>query len=167
MAVGDPKDVLGPLLMRESLDHCVKCTICETFCPVSNVTPLFPGPKYVGPQAERFRAGDEPSPDASLDYCSGCGICTQVCPQGVHIAEINTQARAKLKATNGVPLGDRLLARPTLAGRLGTAAAPIANWTLHNRVLRAAAERTIGTAATAPLPSPSRSSRRPRPEGAT
>ena len=23
-------DVLGPLLMRESLDHCVKCTICET-----------------------------------------------------------------------------------------------------------------------------------------
>ena len=41
--------------MRESLDHCVKCTICETFCPVSNVTPLFPGPKYVGPQAERFR----------------------------------------------------------------------------------------------------------------
>ena len=43
--------------MRESLDHCVKCTICETFCPVSNVTPLFPGPKYAGPQAERFRVG--------------------------------------------------------------------------------------------------------------
>ena len=59
-------DVLGSLLMRESLDHCVKCTICETFCPVSNVTPLFPGPKYVGPQAERFRVGGEPSPDASL-----------------------------------------------------------------------------------------------------
>ena len=63
--MGDPKDVLGPLLMRESLDHCVKCTICETYCPVSNVTPLFPGPKYVGPQAERFRAPDEPSADES------------------------------------------------------------------------------------------------------
>ena len=86
-------DILGDL-MRGSLDHCVKCTICETFCPVSNVTPLFPGPKYVGPQAERFRVWDKESPDASLDYCSGCGICTQVCPQGVHIAEINTQARA-------------------------------------------------------------------------
>ena len=72
-------DVLGPLLMRDSLDHCVKCTICETFCPVSNVTPLFPGPKYAGPQAERFRVADEPSTDASVDYCSGCGICTQVC----------------------------------------------------------------------------------------
>ena len=41
--------------MRGSLDHCVKCTICETQCPVSNVTPLFPGPKYAGPQAERYR----------------------------------------------------------------------------------------------------------------
>ena len=36
-------------LMRDSLDHCVKCTICETYCPVAAVTPLFPGPKYVGP----------------------------------------------------------------------------------------------------------------------
>ncbi len=111
MAVHDGHDVLGDL-MRASLDHCVKCTICETFCPVSNVTPLFPGPKYVGPQVERFRIDDEPSPDASLDYCSGCGICTQVCPQGVHIAEINTQARAELKATQGVKLRDRVLASP-------------------------------------------------------
>ena len=52
-------DVPASTAMRESLDHCVKCTICETACPFSNVTPLFPGPKYVGPQAERFRT-DEP-----------------------------------------------------------------------------------------------------------
>src|SRR5207248_938699 len=82
--------------------HCVKCTICETFCPYSRVTPLFPGPKYVGPQAERYRTGDA-SPDASVDYCSGCGICTQVCPQGVKIAEINAQARARLWEDRGVP----------------------------------------------------------------
>ena len=138
--------------MRESLDHCVKCTICETFCPVSNATPLFPGPKYVGPQAERFRVDDEPSFDASLDYCSGCGVCTQVCPQGVHIAEINTQARAKMKATKGMPLRDRVLGRPTLAGRLGTPAAPLANWSLNNRLVRLALERLIGIHQRAPMP---------------
>ena len=110
-------DVLGDL-MRGSLDHCVKCTICETFCPVSNVTPLFPGPKYVGPQAERFRVRDEVSADASLDYCSGCGVCTQVCPQGVHIAEINTQARARMRERTGFTLRDQLLARPDVIGRL-------------------------------------------------
>ena len=41
--------------VRLTLDHCVKCNICTTACPVAAVTPLFPGPKYVGPQAERFR----------------------------------------------------------------------------------------------------------------
>ena len=91
-------------LLRGSLDHCVKCTICETACPVSNVTPIFAGPKYTGPQAERYRVPDEPSVEMSVDYCSGCGICTQVCPQGVRIAEINAQARNKLKRQKGVPL---------------------------------------------------------------
>ena len=148
---GAPGGVLGEL-MRGSLDHCVKCTICETHCPVSNVTPLFPGPKYVGPQAERFRVAGEPSPDASLDYCSGCGICTQVCPQGVHIAEINTQARAKLRETTGFKLRDRLLARPTVAGRLGTPVAPLANWTLANRPLRLLAERFAGVHHEAAMP---------------
>ncbi len=143
MALRDGQDVLGDL-MRDSLDHCVKCTICESFCPVSNVTPKFPGPKYVGPQAERFRVRDEVSPDDSLDYCSGCGICTQVCPQGVHIAEINTQARAKLRERTGVKFRDRLLARPNWTGRLGTPAAPIANWTLANKPLRLLADRVLG-----------------------
>jgi glycerol-3-phosphate dehydrogenase subunit C len=145
-------DVLGEL-MRGSLDHCVKCTICETFCPVSNVTPLFPGPKYVGPQAERYRVPGEESPDASLDYCSGCGVCTQVCPQGVHIAEINTQARAAMKERTGLPLRDRLLARPDVLGRLATPAAPIANVALRSRPLRQFAERLVGLDPRAALPS--------------
>ena len=91
--------------IRDSLDHCVKCTICESACPVTAVTPLFPGPKYVGPQAERFRDAG-PSVDASLDYCSSCGICTLACPQGVHIAEINSQARAVMKAQKGAAEGE-------------------------------------------------------------
>ena len=56
-----------------------------------------PRAEYAGPQSERYRVADEPSVDASVDYCSGCGICSQVCPQGVKIAEINAQARDKLK----------------------------------------------------------------------
>jgi glycerol-3-phosphate dehydrogenase subunit C len=151
MAIADEHDVLGGL-MRGSLDHCVKCTICETFCPVSNVTPLFPGPKYVGPQAERFRVPDEESPDASLDYCSGCGICTQVCPQGVHIAEINSQARAKLRERTGFKLRDRLIARPDVLGRLGTPAAPLANWTLRNRAVRRIVDRMLGVDRRAAVP---------------
>jgi len=137
--------------VRSSLDHCVKCTICETFCPVSNVTPLFPGPKYVGPQLERFRTGDG-SPDASLDYCSGCGICTTVCPQGVKIAEINAKARAGMKAERGVPVRDRIIARPSVMGKVGTPVAPIANWFLQNTLVRRLVERTLRIHRSAPMP---------------
>ena len=140
-------------LLRGSLDHCVKCTICETACPVSNVTPLFPGPKYVGPQAERYRVPGQPSPEWSVDYCSGCGICTQVCPQGVKIAELNAHARRAVKERAGLRLRDRLIARPTVLGRLGTPVAPIANATLRARPARIIVERLIGVHRDAPLPS--------------
>jgi glycerol-3-phosphate dehydrogenase subunit C len=138
--------------IRSSLDHCVKCTICESFCPVSQVTPLFPGPKYVGPQGERYR-GVGPSPDASVDYCSGCGICTQVCPQDVKIAEINSRARAQLWERRRIPLRNQLIARPSVIGRLGTPVAPLANWTLHNRAIRALIQRVVGIHRDAPMPS--------------
>ena len=138
-------------LMRDSLDHCVKCTICETFCPFSQVTPLFPGPKFVGPQAERYRrAGD--SPDASVDYCSGCGICTQVCPHDVKIAEINAQARARLWENGGIPLRNQLIARPSVLGRVGTPVAPVANWALRARPARRLAHRLLGIHRDAPMP---------------
>ena len=61
-------------------DECLKCNVCLTVCPVARVTDLFPGPKYVGPQAQRFRTGRaQPvqvagtpiplSPDVTVDYC--------------------------------------------------------------------------------------------------
>jgi glycerol-3-phosphate dehydrogenase subunit C len=138
--------------LRSSLDHCVKCTICETVCPVSNVTPLFPGPKYAGPQAERYRATGQAPEESSVDYCSGCGLCTMSCPQGVKIAELNAHARYAVKQRTGVKLRDRLIARPTLVGRLGTPVAPIANASLHSRPVRVLVERLLGIHRDAALP---------------
>jgi glycerol-3-phosphate dehydrogenase subunit C len=150
--VTDLIDIAQRERLRGSLDHCVKCTICETQCPVSNVSPLFPGPKYAGPQAERYRVADEPSVDLSVDYCSGCGICSMVCPQGVKIAEINAQARDKLKRQKGIPLRDRIITRPTWLGRLGTPVAPIANFSLRFAPARILAEKLLGVHRDAPVP---------------
>ena len=137
--------------IRASLDHCVKCTICETACPVAAVTPLFPGPKYEGPQAERFRHPSG-SVDHSVDYCSGCGICSQVCPQGVKIAEINSRARAALKAEHGAPVRDKVLARPGVTGPLGSPFAPVVNRVMANKPVRRLLERTVGLHRDAPVP---------------
>ncbi len=67
-----------------SADLCVKCNICTAACPVAPVTELFPGPKVVGPQWQRFRMNEErgdESPDKSVDYCSGCGMCKRLSDQ--------------------------------------------------------------------------------------
>ena len=120
--------------IKRTADLCVKCNICTSACPVVPVTDLFPGPKYVGPQAQRFRDPGLPSPDHSLDYCSGCGVCTMVCPHGVKVMEINTAAKAELRARqmHEHPLDPHLwrnwlLGRNELLGKLGRPVAPIAN----------------------------------------
>ena len=139
----------GHELSRASLDACVKCTICETQCPVSAVTPLFTGPKFVGPQAERFRNGE--SVDHSLDYCSSCGTCTLVCPQGVQIAELNSQARAVMKADH-MPIRDRLIGQTVLMGKVMTPVAPLARAVLNNKPLRKVMQAVVGVHADAPMP---------------
>lgn len=136
-----------------SLDECIKCNICTSYCPVSAVTDKFPGPKYVGPQAQRFRELGQPhSPDHSVDYCSGCRVCNDVCPTGVKIAEINARARAQIAAEHGIPLRNRLLGRNELLGQLGSIAPVLANLALQNPLSRLLAEKVMGIARHAPLP---------------
>jgi len=148
----DSIDLVGHALARASLDHCLKCTICETQCPVAAATPLFPGPKYVGPQAERFRNGQ--TVDHSVDYCSSCGTCTLSCPQGVKIAELNSQARAAMKADH-MPVRDRVITQTTAMGAVMSPFAPLANAALRNRPLRVAVEATLGIHRDAPMPTAS------------
>jgi glycerol-3-phosphate dehydrogenase subunit C len=139
-----------------SLDQCIKCNICTTVCPVSAVSDMFPGPKYEGPQAGRFRNPGQPSPDISVDYCSGCRACNLVCPTGVKIAEINSRARAQLvnqgKISLKYRLRNNLIARPELLGKVGHPFSPILNYFLELNPARWFAEYTLGIHHSAPLP---------------
>ncbi len=136
-----------------TLDECIKCNVCTSYCPVSAVTDLFPGPKYVGPQAQRFRETEQlRTPDHSVDYCSGCRVCNEVCPSGVKIAELNARARAQMMAEEGIPLRNRLLGRNETLGKIGSIAPRLANFGLHNPLSRVMAEKVMGIARHAPLP---------------
>lgn len=139
-----------------TLDQCIKCNICVSHCPVSPVTDLFPGPKYEGPQAGRFRSPGQLSPDKSVDYCSGCRVCNLVCPTGVKIAEINARARARMVQQGKFPwrarLRNNLLARSELLGKIGQPLAPLSNFVLANRVVRWALHSVLGIHRAAPLP---------------
>ncbi|HMO55785.1 MAG TPA: anaerobic glycerol-3-phosphate dehydrogenase subunit C [Roseiflexaceae bacterium] len=141
------------LSLEQSLDHCIKCNICTAACPVGAVTDLFPGPKYVGPQAQRFRKPGQPSPDESVDYCSGCRVCNEVCPTGVKIMELNTRAKARIVEQRGLPLRGWLLGYQYLFGKLACGPqAAIANFFANNRLVRSLTEQVIGIARHAPLP---------------
>ncbi len=139
-----------------SLDQCIKCNICVTACPVAAVTDLFPGPKYAGPQAGRFRMPDQPTPDISADYCSGCRICNMVCPNGVKIVEMNARARHDMVAQGQVSLRLRfrnnLIARTEVLGNLAQPIAPIANALLSSSLVRNLTEYALNIAKDAPLP---------------
>ncbi len=135
-----------------TLDQCIKCNICVAHCPVAQVTDRFPGPKYAGPQAQRFRMPHQPSPDLSVDYCSGCRVCNEVCPNDVAIMEMNAKARAALVAEHGMPWRNRLLGRNELMGKVGSHAPRLANFALHHPLSRWAASAIFGIAREAPLP---------------
>jgi glycerol-3-phosphate dehydrogenase subunit C len=78
-----------------------------------------------------------------------------------------------LKADQGIKLRDQLLARPTVAGRLGTPVAPLANATLASRPLRTVAEKLVGLDRGAAMPKfagrtfQSWARKHPKPAGAT
>ncbi len=46
---------------------CIKCRICERYCPLNVITVYKDQKKCV---------------QIDWDYCKGCGICANVCPQG-------------------------------------------------------------------------------------
>lgn len=141
------------LSLAQSLDHCIKCNICTSACPVAAVTDKFPGPKYVGPQAQRFRREGQPVPDDSVDYCSGCRVCNQVCPTGVRIAELNARARGQMVAERGLPFRNWIIARAGLVGGLSAGPqAPLVNLSLKLPPVRWAVEQILGIHRKAPLP---------------
>jgi glycerol-3-phosphate dehydrogenase subunit C len=117
-------------------DVCIRCATCMAICPVSRVTPLFPGPKQAGPGAERFRRPGEPSVDEWIDLCIGCHLCDMVCSSGVNISELNLIAKAKYLDETGRPLRDWLLTHSYLYGWLGSLFSPVVNWLLRNSAVK-------------------------------
>ncbi len=117
-------------------DVCIRCATCMAVCPVSRVTPKFPGPKQAGPGVERFRRPGEPSVDEWIDLCIGCHLCDMVCSSGVNISELNLIAKAKYLDEEGRPFRDWLLTHSYLLGRLGSFLSPIINRLLRNSVIK-------------------------------
>jgi len=128
---------------KNNSDVCVRCATCMAVCPVSRVTPAFPGPKQAGPGAERFRRPGERSADGWIDLCIGCHLCDMVCSSGVNISELNLIARAKYLDEKGRPFRDWLLTHAYRFGRIGSFFSPLINPLLKNSLTKWFAEAVL------------------------
>ncbi|MGL4456510.1 MAG: anaerobic glycerol-3-phosphate dehydrogenase subunit GlpC [Plesiomonas sp.] len=118
-----------------SFESCIKCTACTTFCPVSKVNPLYPGPKQAGPDGERLRLKDPDLYDEALKYCTNCKRCEVACPSDVKIGDIIQRARAQYSQKKPT-LRDAILSHTDLMGALSTPFAPIINLTTGLKPVR-------------------------------
>jgi glycerol-3-phosphate dehydrogenase subunit C len=105
-------------------------------CPVSRVTPKFPGPKQAGPGVERFRRPHEPSGEEWIDLCIGCHLCDLVCSSGVNISDLNLIAKAKYLDEKGRPFRDWLLTHFYLYSRLGSFFSSLVNFLIKNSEMK-------------------------------
>jgi len=135
---------------EHNIDACTACTACTALCPVRAVVRDFPGPKMVGPAAERFRRAGAPT-DAALSYCTNCKTCDITCPSGVPVAAINMRARAEHVKKHGRKLRDWILAHGEHMAKLAMSSQPLANLGMANPVTRQML-KAIGISGSRPLP---------------
>ena len=116
-------------------EHCIKCTVCTTACPVSRVNPRYPGPKQAGPDGERLRLKDGTLYDEALKYCINCKRCEVACPSDVKIGDIIQRARMEYGRQKPT-LRDAILSHTDLMGTLSTPFAPLVNATTGLKPVR-------------------------------
>jgi len=135
-----------------SVEACTKCTACNTVCPVARSTEIFRGPKFLGPESERYRSQPEAAVTAGLDLCSGCKLCEVTCPSQVTIQEYIRRAQNKGAQEKGRTLRDWVLGHTRLLSRFGSLTAPLANFGNRNPLVRWLMEQVLGIHHKRPLP---------------
>ncbi len=126
----------------ESFEQCIKCTVCTVYCPMVAVNPDYPGPKQAGPDGERYRLKNPMFYDDALDLCLNCKRCEVACPSNVKIGDLIQSARLKY-STKKPKLRDFMLANTDLLGSVATTMAPVVNFTLGLKPVKAIMEGVL------------------------
>ena len=119
-----------------AIDNCLKCSLCNTVCPVLAAYPPYPGPKRLGPELERLRREGISTDTDWVEYCLGCHRCDLVCPNQVNVSEMIARAKAAHRKPLVRGLRDWWFARPGLLGKLTTILPALSNFALSMKPAR-------------------------------
>jgi len=140
--------------------RCHGCGTCRAYCPAY----LALGDEVASPRgkANLLRAAtsgelrpedlDDAKMQAIADLCYNCKTCLVECPSRVNVAGLVLKHKQRLAEHGHLGLRDRMMLNVRLLGRLGTAAAPIANAVLRWRPMRTVLAHLGGIRADAPMP---------------
>jgi Fe-S oxidoreductase len=87
-----------------------------------------------------------------LDLCVGCKGCASDCPTGVDLAKLKAEVKHRRHEREGASMRDRLFADADRAFALGSALAPLSNWTTSLPGVDRLLDATLGVAAGRELP---------------
>jgi Fe-S oxidoreductase len=104
--------------------------------------------KYAEVDTKKLKKQDV---DTVVDLCFQCKLCYIKCPYtpgdhewAIDFPRLIARAKAQQVKKRGLPLVDRLLGKPDLVGKVGTATAGLANWANENSINRQMLHRTLG-----------------------
>ena len=132
---------------------CADCRMCVKFCGsfpkmFDAVDDYCTEGKYAEVDTKKFKPEDVRQ---VVDLCFQCKLCYIKCPYtpgdhdwAIDFPRLIARAKAQEVRKNGVPLADKLLGRPDLVGKLGTATAPLANWSNENALNRQLMHSVVG-----------------------
>jgi FAD/FMN-containing dehydrogenase/Fe-S oxidoreductase len=80
----------------------------------------------------------------ALDLCLGCKACKSECPSNVDMAKLKSEVLHQKYQGRAVPLGTLLMGHIGTLSALGSAAAPLSNWSLRNPVFKWLLEKLAG-----------------------
>ncbi|HWE39327.1 MAG TPA: FAD-linked oxidase C-terminal domain-containing protein [Isosphaeraceae bacterium] len=82
------------------------------------------------------RGLDDETLGRALDLCLQCKACKTECPSNVDMANLKAEYLYQLSKSRPVPLGSALMGNIHRLNPVGSATAPIANWTLRQPVFK-------------------------------
>jgi Fe-S oxidoreductase len=132
---------------------CSDCRLCVRYC--GSFPKLFDAidtyctdDKYAEVDTKKLKTADV---NEIVDLCFQCKLCYIKCPYtpgdhdwAIDFPRLMARAKAKRVKDEGVPLGDKVMGNPDLAGKLGTATSALANWANESKLHRQFMQSILG-----------------------
>ena len=119
---------------------CIGCRACNQHCPIrhsfTNIDYIWTPRNYLN----QFLCGMS----RSIDVCLHCEACRMECPLDIDLPGMMWEAKTEYIAKHGRSFRHKMLGKPEMLAKLGTAFAPLSNRMMEAKLIRVLMESMVG-----------------------